>query len=245
MNSAITNPNKANTSPGLLRRLFGRGFYLLMSIACLVIVIIGFAPKVDAKLIHANYPVPFALWVHSAVFTGWTLLFIAQAWLVRAGNVAAHRRLGFATAGAGILVPIVGSWVAIVMGSLRVSQGRTSEISFVLIPLVEMAQFACLFWMAYAWRRRPDIHRRLMLLATIVLLGAAFARFPRWIVPGRHFDVATDFLIGLVLVRDLGINRRIHRVYLIAFPALVVLQLITDWASGTETWMDISRTLLK
>src|SRR5580658_3468756 len=71
-------------------------FYLTMAVISALIVFVGFAPSFYLKsVIHAPVP-PLTLLtiVHGLVFTTWMVLFITQASLIRADNIALHRQLG-------------------------------------------------------------------------------------------------------------------------------------------------------
>jgi hypothetical protein len=89
-----------------------------------------------------------------------------------------------------------------------------------------MAAFAVLFALAVRWRRRPQFHKRMMWMACCVLLSAAFARLPNWLVPLNGSFAGVDVLILVVVVRDGWLLRRIHPVFLYGFPVLVLGQVI-------------------
>ncbi len=55
----------------------------------------GFSHTVNARLLYAKPPRPLLLWFHSAVFSAWIVLFIAQSALVRVRKVSVHRTLGW------------------------------------------------------------------------------------------------------------------------------------------------------
>src|SRR5690348_5444430 len=96
---------------------------------------------------------------------------------------------------------------------------------FLAIQFNDMVSFTVCFALAILWRRKPEFHRRLMLIATCVLTTAAFARFPGIGLPMLGWTyVCVDSLIALGVVRDLSVNRRIHQVYLYALPVLIVAQ---------------------
>ncbi len=225
--------------------MLARRFYFGISLLTAVVVVIGFAPTLGAKLLHPPYPMPLSLYVHTAVFSGWMILLLAQSGLVQAGKVAVHRRLGVASAGLGILLPAVGVWVAIDVSRLRLQHGESGQEAFLLIPFFDMLAFAVFFGLAWWWRKRPEFHRRLMLIASVSLTVAAFARFPHFIVPGGHFNIACDIMMLLAVVRDLVVDRRVHRVYLIALPLLFVGQALTESARHTAWWLNVASSILK
>jgi hypothetical protein len=96
---------------------------------------------------------------------------------------------------------------------------RANRDAFLIIPLSDMAAFAICFGLAILWRKVPERHRRLMLIATCVLTGAAFGRIPVMHSP-LSFYGGVDGLILLGVLRDLAVSHRIHTVYLAALPLL-------------------------
>jgi uncharacterized membrane protein YozB (DUF420 family) len=228
-----------------MKELLGRRFYFFMSLLSAAVVLIGFTPRFESRMIHPTHPVPLALWIHTIVFTLWIILTVVQSGLVQAGNVAWHRRLGLASLGFGPLLVGVGIWVAYVSGHAQLQGGGKGAEAFFAIPLSNMATFAAFFTAALVWRKRPEYHKRLMLLATLGLTVAALARFPAWIVPAGRFNIAVDVLIGLALLRDLIVEQRIHRVYLVCFPLLIAVQLLVEWIRQTPEWISFAGQMLQ
>ena len=144
------------------------------------------------------------------------------------------------------MVPL-GIATAIVMGRFNTLQlNRTGEESFfIIIPVFAMAAFGTLLALAIAWRKKPELHRRLPFIATCALLDAAFARFD-FIFDRSLFLFCPDLIIGLGVMRDLLVNRRIHRAYLIALPVLIVLQGLSTliWRTEAAWWVRIAHTAL-
>lgn len=113
--------------------------------------------------------------------------------------------------------------------------------SFFAIQLLDMVSFTTAFWLAVYWRRNPEFHRRLMLIATCVLTAAAFARFPHMNPELAYSGV--DGLIVLGVVRDLIVNRKVHVVYRYALPALIVFQavMIQLWLRHPAWWVKVAQ----
>jgi hypothetical protein len=141
---------------------------------------------------------------------------------------------------------VVGPWVALVMARFDTSQlHRANRDAFLIVPLSDMAAFAICFGLAILWRRVPERHRRLMLIATCVLTGAAFGRIPIMHSP-LSFYGGVDGLILLGALRDLVVSRRIHTVYLIAIPLLVAGQTAAAqvFLHRSALWTSIAHRLL-
>ncbi|HEX4154961.1 MAG TPA: hypothetical protein VHY48_05060 [Acidobacteriaceae bacterium] len=212
------------------RRITGRNgfidkyFYIAMSLLVAVIVVYGFSHTADANLFHATVPRPFILWIHAAAFSGWVLFFILQSALVRSHNVRVHRTLGWFGAALGACMVFLGVTTAIIMKRFEVHQLHDAGAAlFLSVPFNDITCFATFFVLAVYWRKKPELHRRFIFIATAVLLAAAFGRMPPL---ERHilFYVGVDAVILLGVVRDLLVNRRVHTIYRIALPALIVVQ---------------------
>jgi hypothetical protein len=122
---------------------------------------------------------------------------------------------------------------------------RVNRDAFLIIPLFDMVSFAICFGLGILWRRRPERHRRLLLVATCALTGAAFGRIPIMHAP-LSFYGGIDGLILLGPLRDLAISRRIHTVYLIAIPLLVAGQTAVSeiFLHRAGFWIRIAHWLL-
>ena len=222
-------------------------FYFLMTLLIFGIVVYGFSHTVDQNLFHPAVPRPFILYVHAAVFSGWLVLFVLQSSLVRSHHVRWHRRVGLFGAGVGALIPVLGVATAIAMGRFNLYQlHQPGAAAFLIIPLWDMATFAPAFALAVYWRKKPEFHRRLILIASCALTAASFGRFPPNILPRIGFYAGVDFLILLGVVRDLIVNRSIHQVYCYALPAIILGQVVVMYVATVEPalWMRIAHAML-
>lgn len=225
--------------------LINKYFYFAMSLLIVALVASGFGRTVNANLIHAGVPRPFILWVHAAAFTAWVLFFVMQSALVRTHNVRWHRTIGWFGAALGTFMVPLGIATAVIMSSFEVHRlHEAGREYFLSVPFADMLCFATCFALAVYWRRKPEVHRRLIFIATSALLAAAFGRFPYL---GRHalFYLGVDAVILLGVVRDLLVNRRVHIVYRIALPALVVMQVsaIYLWLGAPGWWVRIAHAI--
>ena len=144
----------------------GRAFHIGMSIAFLGTAFAGFAPTYFLKgLTHAP-PLSPLLHVHAAAFTAWLVLLFTQSTLVAAHRVDVHRRLGIAGAVlAAAMVPL-GMMAAIGAAQRASARPGLAPLVFLIFPLGQMVLFAVFIGGALWKRRRPEVHRRLVLLAT-------------------------------------------------------------------------------
>jgi hypothetical protein len=228
-----------------LRTALERWFYFGMAWLVLAVVAYGFGRGLAGRLLQPAAPLPWILHVHALVFSGWVLLFLVQSGLVRGHAVRLHRRLGTLGAVLGTALPVLGVATALAMRQWHARQGPVND-AFLAVSFNDMLTFAVAFGLALRWRRRPDRHRRLMLIASCALTVAAFARFPRTLVPADTWYAGVDLLIGLGLLRDRIVDGRVHRVYAIGLPAVIAGQALalylalaapTGWLALLRAWL--------
>lgn len=221
-------------------------FYFFMALLIPAIVVYGFSFTIGQNLIHPAIPRPRLLYVHAAVFSGWLVLLLVQSALVRTENVTIHRTLGLFGFAHGIAIPFVGFSIAIVMTRFNGTQLHMANATAdMIVPFWDMVAFTAAFGLAMYWRKKPEFHRRLILVASCCLTAAAFGRFPEKILPPVIFYAGVDLLILLGVVRDWIVNRRVHPVYLYALPALVLGQtfvMYTDLHSSAW-WVRLAHAL--
>ena len=223
-----------------------RYFYLFMSLLITVVVVYGFSYTINQNLLHPRVQPPQIVYLHSFVFSAWVLFFILQSALVRSHNVRLHRTLGWVGAGLAVSILVLGYTTSTAV--LRVAIQRRlpfPTVSFLIVEIMELVCFAVPFALAIYWRKRPDFHRRLMLIATCALTEAAFGRIPS--LPALFAPAGVDALILLGVVRDIIVERHIHKVYLYALPTMIFLQIIAEYTSAHQSswWIGIGNYLLR
>lgn len=217
-----------------------------MSLVMAGLVVWGFSRTVDASLFHANPRRPLLLWMHGAAFSTWIVFFIAQSALVRVRKVSWHRLLGWFGAGLATLMVGLGLTVAVVMTRFDVLVLHQSDVdAFLSVPFYDMIAFGTMIALAIYWRKRPEVHRRLVFIATCGLMDAAIGRFDFWF---NHsiFYVGLDLLIVLGVLRDVAVNGRVHKVYLYALPALIIGQSVSvyAWRVNPGWWRAVTHAIL-
>jgi hypothetical protein len=220
-----------------LVRVLEKYFYFSMSVFIAVVVFYGFSHTVNKNLIHPAVQKPWILWVHGIVFAGWLLFFIMQSALVRARSVRWHRNVGWFGAVLGASMIYLGISTTLSMARFYLYQMHRNEANFLIIPFWDITCFAVCFALAIVWRKKPEHHRRLMLLATCALSAAGWGRLPLLSTGG--FYAGVDFLIVLGVVRDFIVNRRIQAVYNFGLPLFAAGQAFALFVVITkpEWWM--------
>jgi uncharacterized membrane protein YozB (DUF420 family) len=221
-----------------------RRFFLAMSILMLATVLVGFGRSFFLRAWFPDHPAPpeSVFYWHGAVFAGWYLLLVVQSTLIAAGRVATHRVLGRAGAALAAVMVVLGSYAALV------AAGREGgfigipvpPLAFLAIPFVDMLVFPILVGCAIAKRNVAQTHKRLMLIASTSMLGAAVARLPFDFIPPAGpiaFFGLTDVFLVAIVVWDFATRGRIHSATLWGSAFVVVSQVLRLMMSGTEPWL--------
>jgi hypothetical protein len=149
--------------------LADRVFFSLAGLWFVLLTVVGFSRSFYFRVLPE--PLPTHQIVHGVVYSTWVVLFFVQALLIFTHRVRWHVTLGAASVFLLILMIPVGFHVVLV----KTAAGFKSvdEAGFNLAGLTLAFTFA---FAGLANRRRPLIHKRLMLLATMMLTVAAADR---------------------------------------------------------------------
>ena len=237
---------KERSTTNRLKAFLSRYFYFSMALAMAGLVVWGFSRTVEANLFHAKPQRPLLLWMHGTAFATWMVFFILQSGLVRVRKVSVHRFLGWFGAALATVMVVLGFTVSIVMTRFDMSVLHQTDVaSFLSIPFEDMIVFGTCIALAIYWRTRPEYHRRLIFIASCVLMDAAIGRFDFWY---NHsiFYAGLDLLIVLGMMRDWIVDGRAHKVYLYALPPMILLQSLAVylWRVNPVWWQGITHAIL-
>ena len=225
-----------------------RYFYFVMSLVLAAIVVTGFQRTVNEHLFHPAVPRPFILWMHGAAFTGWIAFFIFQSTLVRVHKVSWHRSIGWFGAGlATVMVPL-GVTTSNILARFdigRLHEDERDTRAFLSIPFYDMIAFGVLIGLAIYWRTKPELHRRLIFIATCGLMDAPLGRFD-YLINNNLFYPCLDLLMIFGVVRDLLVEGRVNKVYRYALPVLILGQSLAVymWRGDPSWWQGITRAIM-
>jgi hypothetical protein len=232
-------------APGAARR-WSRRFYVLITLVLIGMVMKGFWPSYFGPMMGgASVPRAWVMHLHGALFTGWMLLLFLQVALAATGRIAAHRRVGTFGIGYGIALWVVGCVVTIAAPVIHLRAGEwplDRAAGFVILPLFDMVLWAGFFGGAIVYRARPEIHKRLMIAATVSLAFAAVARM-QIKAPALFYLVwVAPMLVGMAF--DRWSRKRVHPVYWISLAAMS-LAFVRIFFMESEAWLKIGRALLR
>jgi len=184
-------------------------------------LLVGFSRTLYLRLFFEVPPIPSYLHVHGAAVTTWFVWLIVQASLVNVNRIDVHRRIGMLGAVIGAAVIPAGLMATLQFVPRLAEIGLPFEQAPWFITWIVWANFHMLLGFvaflatALMLRRRTDIHKRLMLLATISLMPPPLARIAQnlgWMLEQETTFVTATWLLLLVpiLIYDLATARRIH-----------------------------------
>lgn len=218
-------------------RFFFVGFAALL----VIIVFAGFARTFYLRPYYEPRPLIPLLVLHGVVFSSWLVLLSVQVGLVAKGRTRTHRRLGIAGGIIAVLMVIIGSITAVLRAKLiEVPPNAPPALAFLTIPLGDMFIFAILVGAGFYFRNRSDVHKRLMILATIAIMPAAIARLPFAFIqqggPLAFFGL-TDLLIIPCLVYDIVTRGRPHRATVLGGLLIVVSHPLRIVIGTSHAWL--------
>lgn len=228
------------TTAAEIVRTAPRRLYVGLAGLIVAIVAVGFWPSYFGLLAGGGVDRPVFIHFHAAVYVGWLALFVTQTILVATGRTALHMKLGRFAIGYGALVIVAGLVAAFGMFALRVRAGDMAAAQRALLgPLLDMLVFAPVFAAAVYYRRKPELHKRLMIVATTSLLIAAVGRMPFFGEPRNLLliQLVWSAPILVAMAHDFWRHRRVSAIYaaglvVLAFEGPAMRLAVRD----TEAW---------
>ncbi len=227
-----------------------RRFYVWLTGAIVVAAFGGFTPSFWSKMASGATVGAPILYIHGLLFSAWVLFLFVQSALVASGQTLRHKDWGLAgVALAGMMafsVPIA------VLNSIALADAAgfgDSARRFAAVPLVGLVLWATLLTIAFANVRRPETHKRLVIVATAAMLQAAIARVfillagvqsggaspPVFVtIPA---GILADLFIVAGMIHDWRTRGRPHRAYVGGGAAVLAVQLLVVPISASSQWL--------
>jgi uncharacterized membrane protein YozB (DUF420 family) len=203
----------------------GRPFYVIMSLLMATVIVGGFSQTVPGDF--APTPgLPLLLHVHGAVFTLWVFLFVAQPAFIARGAMRLHRQIGLVGAGLACAMVIMGLAATFFAIRYHMVPSFFPTGVFLVMNGLGILVFGGLVAAGVALRHKAEWHKRLMLCATVSILGPGMGR----LLPMDSFGAFAPLVMFGVLalfafagpVFDLIKVRRIHPAYIWGVAAILV-----------------------
>ncbi len=222
-------------------RLFYGGF----TAGAIAVVFAGFGRTYYLGALTNSAPLPPLVHLHAAVYSAWMVLFAVQASLVAARRVSMHRRLGAMSVILAIAMVAAG-WVVSIDGARtgwagpREPRDAAEALRFLAVPIGDLIVFTGFYSAALYFRRIPDTHKRLMVLAMVGgVLPPALGRLP--------ITAAIIATFGLLLagpVYDRVSCGRIQHAYIWGVPIVFASLPLRFAIARTEAWRQFAQWVI-
>jgi hypothetical protein len=238
----------------MARERMERLFYLVSGCLLLLVVALGFQHFYLHGKASDGSPVTQQIvplvFLHGSLMTAWIIAFVVQSSLIVSGNRKLHMTLGVGGAVLAGLMVIVGITTAI--ASVHYNPDSYKEIwgarQFLSFMLVNILGFAAMAGIALIYRRRPEVHRPMMLLGTLFIAGpAGFFRIPAISGPimGTIHTIIAPWipmlaLGALLLVLKSVMTRSWDRYLAKGFAGIILGCVLQYVVSGSAWWNHVA-----
>jgi hypothetical protein len=239
-------------------------FYVLIAATCLAVAVIGFAPTYWLQLTPRTFVGTPLLHLHGLLFSAWPLYLVVQTMLAARGRVGGHRAWGLLGISLATAMVFVGFAVANDVLATRLAAGYGDAArAFHIASISMITLFGGFVCAAVVCVSKPEVHKRLMLLATVSMLAPAFARVlfaltvgigpglrpglgpPRTVASVLMPALIADALIVAGVIYDMRTRGRPHPAYLIGGAILLGVQVLRIPLSVTPWWLAIADFLVR
>ena len=223
---------------------------LAVAIAAFVplVVFIGFARSYYLKDFFGFPPLPSVLvHIHAITMTAWVVLFSVQVGLVASHRTRLHMKLGILGSVLALLVFTLGVFTSLAAVARGSAIPGWDPLRFLVIPLGDMLAFGALVGSALYYRRKMDVHKRLMFLSALNMLPAAVARIPLDFIQNNGalaFYGLPDLCVVAVVVFDTIKQGRLHPAFFWGALLLIASHPLRIMLSNTDIWFRFADTLV-
>jgi hypothetical protein len=226
------------------RAVLRPSFFLWMSLLMNLYVFGGFGLSYFLPLARSSFPpAPPVVHLHAAMHFLWMILLTVQPLLVNIGKTSLHRSLGNLGIAVGTSVFFTGALLALLAAASTRDTPVPPYYDLVYLGVWSVTGFGILFALAIWQVRRPEVHKRLILLATLPLLPPAVNRM--YMVPFGMTDLpllpmylTLDAMALAIVFQEWRATRRVGPYSIFAVVLLVSQQLLhvpvteSGWFAG-------------
>jgi len=219
------------------------GYFIIFTLIFASIILIGFSRTFLIPIAKGTLSKPLIVHVHGAFFFAWTALLVSQAVLAATKRLRAHRKVGSLAGWLVLPMLVLGTAVATLdtIHDFKAGDGDAA-LSFYYGELIDLAMFGLLAGSAMLLRQKPEYHKRLVILGSLGLIGAAIGRIPEI---SNFFLYIYLGLIASVGAYDIASRRSIHPATAIGASVLLILGLSEGPIGDSASWLYVAHQLLK
>lgn len=224
-------------------------FFLIIGWIGLFAVLIGFATTFIIPVSAGTFKAPFVIYLHGAFAFSWVILYLTQTNLIHFKSYRIHIALGYLGIflALGVAITMLPAGVYQVKRDLNEGLGDTA-ISAIVGIFTAAIIFLALVSAAIVNRKKPERHKRFMLLAIILVLFPAWFRFRHYFPSVSRPDiwfavVLSDSFIVFAWIRDKIVNGKIHPVLSYFGTLLIVENVVEIILYDSNSWRSIAKVI--
>ena len=244
-----------------------RWIFVFMAVWFIAIVLAGFIPdslmKIEMVRAGARPPFPLVLHMHAVLMGSFLLILLTQTWLMATGRRQYHMQIGLVGYAVGVLLVVVGlvlvptmyhqAWQGAQSAPPGVREGLRQALPVKENIMLLQMRIGILFplFLAIAFRargRNAGIHKRMMVLATVMALPAGIDRIP-WLphtMPASPLspDLYVLAAIAPMFAWDVVRNRSVHPAYVIWLAVNIPFAIAVHSLWDTPGWHATARQIM-
>lgn len=200
-------------------------------------------------------PIRTLLILHGIGMSAWVLLFLIQPLLIVAGDRRVHMMLGRIGAMLAACIIVLGFRLGIESTLISPPDLRIWGLApkqFMAVPIISMMIFAGFVAVGVWKRQRSEIHRPMMLLASLTAMSAAISRIDS--ISGLYHGTVWETVFGpffgmlvvglLFLVMKWSLTRSFNRWFAMGYAGLAISCLLILQLATTSAWDHFASFLL-
>ncbi|HZZ17930.1 MAG TPA: hypothetical protein VFE25_01100 [Opitutaceae bacterium] len=231
-----------------------RNFYLIMVGLAWLGILRGFGGEIVQRVAHNSAPYPIIVHFHAVIFVLWLVLFTVQVLLIRSKKVSVHKSLGFALVYLAVAMALIGPATALTVQHHGMAS-PDADPGFLSIQFTDILAFVGLTGAAIVLRKKAAAHKRLVLLGTLYITDAGYARWLAHRIIGAlggptywHFWLALYagpvVLTAVVGIYDLATRKRLHPAYVAGAAYMFAVQMLAVSLYMSPAWPPVAKHLI-
>ena len=222
-------------------------YFFVIAMIGLLAVLIGFARTFILPSFKGTFSAPAVVYVHGAFAFSWIILFIVQTSLIHFRKYTIHMFLGMM----GIFIAIGTAFTMLPTAMYAANRDIKLGMGEVAISSIVGVATSALMFLAIVIagimnRKNAATHKRLMLLATLVVLWPAWFRFRHYFPSVPRPDiwfavVLADSLIVISCIWDKITNGRVHPVLLYVGSFIILEHVFEVIFFNTPVWYQFAK----
>lgn len=186
-------------------------YFSIVGVFLLVLTLIGFSDNLFTDVRQeSNFDPKFI--VHGIFCLAWMIIFAIQTNLIRTYNYRIHQTLGIAA-----VVVAFGVLASTLYLFFVIWNGWDNLVFYARPNRFFLPSFGILVGLGYYYRRTPVLHKRLMFLATLLMMGPVLDRLPYPMNPMIAVAIMWNVLFVSLFVFDWKTLGRFHPITYFGF----------------------------